>query len=392
MDLKPAQVVFVRLDLNAPIAGGTVGDTTRIDATIPTLQRLLAAGVKIIIGAHLGRPASRQEHKYSLAPVGEVLSARLDKEVVLVDDPMAQPPSSLVPMLPSGAIILLENLRYHPGETAALRHERLAFAGHLSAGVDWYVGDAFGVAHRQHSSVVELPECIGYDRCVAGDQLALEYQMLSGAAAGGTRPVSLVMGGAKIADKLAAIMGLVPVLDHLIIGGAMAMPVLKAMQISTGDHVISRQELRCAELLIRNAAAGGLTIHLPTDHIIAPAFDAHAPATTSAGAAVPPGYLGLDIGPTTRADFKTALTGAQTIIWNGPMGVYEWSAFSAGSAAMAQTIAHHPAHTIVGGGDSLSLLNRTGLAGSISHLSTGGGAMLALFSNPKLPGLKALWA
>ena len=387
-----AKTVFVRMDLNVPMAQGKVLDTTRIEAALPTLKRLLAAGSNIIVGSHLGRPSTANDPAFSLAPVGELLSERLTTEVILVEDSTSQPPSTLFKLIKPTSLILLENLRFVPAETSADDHERRIFARHLSQGVDLYVFEAFGVAHRKHSSVFELPQWLGFEHCVAGLHLAKEYQALHAVTTMATKPFALVMGGAKIADKLGAILGLLTVIDELIIGGAMAMPLLKALNIPTGDHVITQQELHYANLVLRNAAQHNITVHLPKDHILAQTFQAAAQPTISSTAAIPNGYLGLDIGPKTCEAFTEALANKQTIVWNGPMGVYEWSSFQHGSTHLAHTIATHSAHTIVGGGDSLALLQAAKLSSHISHLSTGGGAMLEFFNNPRLPGLKALWS
>lgn len=383
------KTVFVRVDLNVPIHEGQITDTTRIDACIPTLQHVLSSASKMIVASHLGRPKHRDEQN-SLAGVGEMLAAKLDKEVILAEEHTWKKWPNLFDHMDHQSIILLENIRYHPAETSSQDRLRQGFAYHLSTGVDAYVFDAFGVAHRKHSSVYDLPQCIGYEHCVAGRCVEKEYQVLNHLLHGAQKPLALVMGGSKIKDKLGAILALLPMVDDLIIGGAMAVPFLKATHIHIGDHDVSTEESQYAKIILRNTQKHNITVHLPKDHVLGSSFSPHTSPLVSKTAAIDTGSIGLDIGPQTKQAFCQALTGKQTIIWNGPMGVYEWPSFQEGSYALAHAIASSPAHTVVGGGDSVAVLQAIKQSSHISHISTGGGAMLEFFSNPNLHGFKAL--
>ena len=388
-DLK-GHTVFVRLDLNVPIHNGQITSTARIDASLATLNEVLSQTNKVIVASHLGRPKPA-DRTLSLMEVGEVLSERLGKEVVLYDDWQNLPPARLFDRLDASQIVLLENLRFYPEETSPSASSSFAA---LSSGVDTYVFDAFGVAHRSHGSVSELPKWLGYDKCVAGWQMVKEYQALWALCHQPKKPLALVMGGAKIGDKLGAMLGLLHQTDHLIIGGAMAIPFLRCKGVSVGNHQVALTDQKLAEVALRSAEELGITLHLPEDHILASSFDASATPVVSESACIPDGHWALDMGPKTIERFLSVLTqlgDKGTVCWNGPMGVCEWPVFRQGSVAMAEAISTSKSFTVVGGGDSLTLLSPEQIA-AIDHVSTGGGAMLAFFENPNLPGLMALYA
>jgi phosphoglycerate kinase len=376
--------VFVRADLNVPLADGAVQDDARIVATLPTLRELLGAGARPVLASHLGRPKGAVADGLRLAPVGERLAALLGREVCALRDPAPDPGA-----IPATAdLVLLENLRFDPGEEA----NDPAFAGRLAELADAYVDDAFGAVHRAHASVSALPELMRASGrpAVAGRLLEREVSVLSRLVRGPDRPYVAVLGGAKVSDKLAAIGALVERVDALLIGGAMAFTLIAAAGGEVAASLVEPDrfdEVREARAL---AVERGVAIVLPVDVVAAAEVDAASPTSVVPADAIPEGLRGLDIGPRTVESFAGVLAGARTVLWNGPMGVFELDPFAAGTVGVARAIAGSDAFSVVGGGDSLLAVERAGLAEGFDHLSTGGGASLEFLEGRSLPGIAVL--
>jgi phosphoglycerate kinase len=379
-DLAGARV-FVRVDMNVPMHDQTVTDDSRIRASVPTIEELLARGARVVVASHLGRPKGVVRDDLRLAPVGRALADLLGRPVTAIDVVTPE-------VLPDDDIVLLENLRFAPGEEA----NDIAFAGALAEYADAYVDDAFGAAHRAHASVSALPELVlatGRD-AVAGRLLAREVEVLGQLLDAPARPFVAILGGAKISDKLAVIESLAQRVDALLIGGAMAFTLLAAEGGSTGASLVEPDRMDDVRDALAAARARGVAIHLPLDVVAAPAIDAEAPTQIVPAAAIPDGQMGLDIGPATVAAFADVIAEARTILWNGPMGVFELDPFSAGTRGVALACADADAFTVVGGGDSLAAVAKEGLSGRFDHLSTGGGASLEFLEGRALPGITIL--
>jgi len=373
--------VFVRADLNVPLHDGVVGDDTRIAAMVPTARELLERGARLVVASHLGRPKGTVVEDLRLAPVGRVLAERLGTRVTTLDEVTPD-------TLPNDDVVLLENLRFDPGEEA----NDVTFAGALAEYADAYVDDAFGAVHRAHASVAALPELLlaSGRRAVAGRLVQREVDVLGRLLHDPARPFVAILGGAKVSDKLGVIASLTERVDALVIGGAMAFTLIAAEGGKVGASLLEQDRLDDVKSALTAARERGVTVHLPSDVVAAPAIEAAAPTDVVAAEAVPEGLMGLDIGPATIAAFTDALAGAGSILWNGPMGVFELEPFAAGTRAVAHACAESGAFTVVGGGDSLAAITREGLAGAFDHLSTGGGASLEFLEGRSLPGLAIL--
>jgi phosphoglycerate kinase len=373
--------VFLRADLNVPLRDGAITDDARIAATVPTARELLERGARLVIASHLGRPKGRVVAGLRLAPVGRALAEHLGRPVTALDDVT---PGSL----PDDDVLLLENLRFDPGEEA----NDIAFAGLLAEHADMYVDDAFGAVHRAHASVAALPELMlaSGRSAVAGRLVAREVEVLGTLLHDPPRPFVAILGGAKVSDKLGVIASLTERVDALVIGGAMAFTLIAAEGGKVGASLVEEDKLDEVRDALAAARSRGVPVHLPVDVVAAPAIDADAPTEIVPADGVPEGLMGLDIGPATITAFTEALAGAGSILWNGPMGVFELEPFAAGTRAVAQASAASAAFTVVGGGDSLAAIRREGLADRFDHLSTGGGASLEYLEGRRLPGLAIL--
>jgi len=384
--------VFVRLDLNVPLEDGVVTDDARIRASLPTLTELLDRGASIVAASHLGRPGGRVDEALRLRPVAELLRRLLDRVVEYVPTDVVLSPEverSCQALAPEpGRLVLLENLRFDPGEEG----NDSAFARRLAALADVYVDDAFGAVHRAHASVVALPVLVGEQgRDTAGGRLLQrEVEALSRLVDDPARPYVAVLGGAKVSDKLATIGALVERVDALLIGGAMAFTFLAADGGSVGDSLVELDRFDEVRAARARADERGVVVQLPEDVVAAASKSVDATRHTVPSAQVPAGELGLDIGPRTVEEFARTIADAKTIVWNGPMGVFELEPFSGGTRGVATAIAGASAYTVVGGGDSLAAVKKYGLEGGFDHLSTGGGASLEFIEGRELPGIAVL--
>ena len=370
--------VFLRADLNVPLRDGVVGDDTRVAALVPTARELLERGARLVVASHLGRPKGTVVEDLRLAPVAAVLAEHLETSVTALDEVTPD-------TLPDERVVVLENLRFDPGEEA----NDVAFAGSLAEYADAYVDDAFGAVHRAHASVAALPELMlaSGRAAVAGRLVEREVSVLGRLLVDPPRPFVAILGGAKVSDKLGVIASLTERVDALVIGGAMAFTLIAAEGGKVGASLVEADRFDDVHRALATARERGVAVHLPTDVVAAPAIDASAPTEVVPADAVPESLMGLDIGPSTIAAFGEALTGAGSILWNGPMGVFELEPFAEGTRAVARACAASDAFTVVGGGDSLAAITRDGLAGGFDHLSTGGGASLEFLEGRRLPGL-----
>ena len=382
--------VFVRLDLNVPLEDGAVADDMRIRAALPTLSELLGRGAALVIASHLGRPKGRVKEEFRLGPVAVRLSQLLEREVTYrpTDGVLSPEVEATCATLGPGGVVLLENLRFDPGEEANDR----AFAERLADLVDLYVDDAFGAVHRAHASVSALPALM-IERgrpTAAGRLLQREVEALSALLEEPARPYVAVLGGAKVSDKLATIGSLVERVDALLIGGAMAFTFIAAEGGEIGESLVEPERFQDVRAAKARALERGVLLELPVDVVAAPAMTQDAPRQTVAADQVPRGQMGLDIGPRSVEEFARILADAKTVLWNGPMGVFELEPFSAGTRGVATAIAGSGAFTVAGGGDSLAAVKRFGLEDGFDHLSTGGGASLEFLEGRELPGIAVL--
>jgi phosphoglycerate kinase len=383
---------FVRLDLNVPLDDGVVTDDARIRASIPTLTELFERGASIVAASHLGRPGGRVDEALRLGPVAELLQRLLDRVVEYVPtdgvlSPEVEQSCQALAFEP-GRLVLLENLRFDPGEEANDR----AFAQRLAGLADVYVDDAFGAVHRDHASVVALPAILREQgrEAVAGRLLQREVEALSRLVADPARPYVAVLGGAKVSDKLGTIGALVERVDALLIGGAMAFTFLAADGASVGDSLVEPEKFDGVRAARARADERGVVVQLPEDVVAATSKSVDASRHTVPSAQVPAGELGLDIGPRTVEEFARTIADAKTIVWNGPMGVFELEPFGDGTRGVATAIAGASAYSVVGGGDSLAAVKKYGLEDGFDHLSTGGGASLEFIEGRELPGIAVL--
>lgn len=380
------RLVFLRNDFNVPLDdGGAIGDDTRIRAALPTLRHLLDGGARVVCASHLGRPKGEVIPECSLAPVSRRLGELLGQAVAFCPETVGPRAEAAKTALAPGGVLLLENLRFHPGETK----NDPAFAAELARGIDLYVDDAFGACHRAHASIDEITRHVPL--AVGGLLLRREIEFLTLAAQTPPDDYLVILGGAKISDKLPLLRHLLTQADAILVGGAMAYSFLKAEGMAVGA---SRVEDDCLDLcrdIRRQAEKRGVRFLLPGDHIVAATIEAGAKVRiVKPGEAIPPGMMGLDIGPETVAAYRQEIGRARLVFWNGPMGVFEVGAFAGGTLEIARAVAAAEATTIVGGGDSVAAVNLAGVAGSISHISTGGGASLEFLAGDPLPGIAAL--
>lgn len=373
--------VFVRADLNVPLSEGHITDDSRIRASLPTLERLVGAGARVLLASHLGRPKGERKPALSLAVVAPVIAKALGVRVLFAEDCVGEAAERAAADLADGEIALLENLRFHAAET----DNDPDFARALGRLADVYVNDAFGTAHRAHASTAGMVEHVAV--AVAGDLLQQELDALA-VALDPERPFVCFLGGAKVSDKLGVLEALIERADTIAVGGAMAYTFLRARGEAIGASLVEPDRLDDARRMLSRAAERGCELLLPIDHVVSDRVEQGASASTVD--AIPDGLIGVDIGPKTTARYAEAAAGARTILWNGPMGVFEIDAFAAGTEGVARAVADSPARSIVGGGDSLAAVNKTGVGDRIGHLSTGGGASLEFVQGLTLPGVAAL--
>jgi phosphoglycerate kinase len=375
--------VLVRDDFNVPLDDGRVTDDLRVRASLPTLRHLLERRARVICCSHLGRPKGKRDARYSLEPVAGVLGDLLGVEVAFVDDVVDDPAARAAQQLEPGQVLLLQNLRFEPGEEA----NDPDFADRLASLAELYVDDAFGAAHRAHASVVGVAERLP---AYAGYLLASEVKELSRLLEEPERPFVAVLGGSKVSDKLAVLSNLLGNVDTLVIGGGMCFTFLAAQGHEVGDSLFEPEQVDAVRDLLARAEREGKRILLPTDVVVADDFAEDAGHRTVPAGGIERGWRGLDIGPDSAKAFAAAVHDARTVFWNGPMGVFEWSAFEAGTRAVADAVAATDAYTVVGGGDSAAALAKFGLDDKVDHLSTGGGASLELLEGKDLPGVSVL--
>lgn len=374
---------LVRNDFNVPLDDGEVTDDLRVRASVPTLKWLVGHGAKVVCCSHLGRPKGRRDERYSLAPVVPVLAGHLGRDVAFVDDVAGEEARRAAHVLAEGQVLLLQNLRFEPGEEAADD----AFAARLASLGELYVDDAFGAAHRAHASVVGVAERLP---AYAGFLLNNEVRELSKLLEEPDTPFVAVLGGSKVSDKLAVLDNLLGRVDTLVVGGGMCFTFLAAQGGEVGDSLFEADQVDSVTELLARAGREGKRVLLPTDVVVADGFAEDAAHRTVAAGEIDKGWRGLDIGPATARAFAAAVGEARTVFWNGPMGVFEWEAFAAGTRAVAEAVAASDGFTVVGGGDSAAALAQLGLADKVDHLSTGGGASLEMLEGKTLPGVAAI--
>ncbi len=380
--------VFLRCDLNVPLKDGVIKDDGRIRASLPTIQFLLDQGASLIIAAHLGRPKGEAKPELSLAPVatrlGELLGMPIKFATAVTGPEVTATASSLIP----GEILLLENIRFSAAETSKDESERAVFASELAQLADAYVGDGFGAVHRKHASVYDLPKLLPN---AAGYLVSAEVEVLKKLTQNPDRPYGVVLGGAKVSDKIGVIANLLEKVNVIAIGGGMLFTFLAAQGKEIGTSLVEVDLIPTVKELLERAKNNGVELLLPTDILVAPAFAADSPATLVSADAIPADQMGLDIGPETAAAFAKAITGCKTVFWNGPMGVFEFAAFSSGTKEVASALTKVSGLCVVGGGDSAAAVRALGFADSdFGYISTGGGASLEYLEGKELPGLVAL--
>ena len=380
--------VFLRCDLNVPLKDGIIKDDGRIRASLPTIRLLLAKGASLVIAAHLGRPKGEANTELSLAPIAKRLGELLGQEIKFSEQVTGESVTQAAQALQAGEILLLENIRFSAAETSKADSERAAFAAQLAELADFYVGDGFGAVHRKHASVFDLPKLLPH---AAGNLVTAEVEVLKKLTQNPERPYAVVLGGAKVSDKLGVIENLLGKVDVLAIGGGMVFTFLKAQGKEIGTSLVEDQMLLVVKGLIASAKEKGVKLLLPTDIIVAPTFSADATPTVVSADAIPTDQMGLDIGPDSAAAFAAEIVKCKTVFWNGPMGVFEFPKFATGTKVIAQALTQVAGICVVGGGDSAAAVRALGFADSqFGYISTGGGAALEYLEGKELPGLKAL--
>ena len=380
--------VFLRCDLNVPLKDGLITDDGRIRASLPTISALLSKGASLVIAAHLGRPKGEPKPELSLAPIATRLSELLGKPVQFAGAVTGEAVLSRAQALQSGEVLLLENIRLSAAETSKEESERAAFAAELATLADVYVGDGFGAVHRKHASVFDLPKLLPH---AAGTLVAAEVKVLKKLTTDPARPYGVVLGGAKVSDKLGVISNLLAKVDVMAIGGGMVFTFLAAQGKEIGSSLVESEMLQTVRNLIKEAEDKGVRLILPTDIVVAPAFSPDAPATVVSADAIPADQMGLDIGPDSARAFAAAIRECKTLFWNGPMGVFEFPAFAHGTKVIAQALTEVDGISVVGGGDSAAAVRALGFTDNqFGYISTGGGASLEYLEGKELPGLKAL--
>ncbi|MEW6899711.1 phosphoglycerate kinase [Trueperella pyogenes] len=381
--------VFVRSDFNVPLdKDKNITDDGRIRAALPTLTRLIDAGAKVIVSAHLGRPKGEVNPEYSLAPVAARLSELLGKDVKLAEDTVGESAKQLTAEMADGDVVLLENVRFDPRESSKVDAEREELAGEYAALADAFVSDGFGVVHRKQASVYDIAKVLP---SAAGELVFKEIDSLSKATKDPARPYTVILGGSKVSDKLGVIENLLDKADRLLIGGGMAYTFLKAMGNEVGTSLLEEDFVEKAGEYLKKAKDAGVEMLVPVDNVTAPEFNADAPASIYDTGEMPAEEMGLDIGPKTREGYAAAIADSKTVVWNGPMGVFEFPAFANGTKAIAEAMEKAEGFTIVGGGDSAAAVRNLGFdEAKFDHISTGGGASLEYLEGKELPGIAVL--
>jgi phosphoglycerate kinase len=379
------KAVFCRVDFNVPLDDkGVIRNDTRIRASLPTIRLLAEGGARLILCSHLGRPKGKPDPKMSLRPVAVRLSELLGRDVLFAPDCIGPEVEALKAGLRAGQVLMLENVRFHDEETK----NDPAFARQLASGIDIFVNDAFGSSHRAHASVVGITD---YVPCLAAGMLMkTEVDYLRKALISPAKPYVAILGGAKAEDKIPVIENLLNLADHILIGGAMAYTFLKAKGFDVGKSLVEADKLEIAAKILQDAAAKGVDLRLPSDHVLAASIESGTVAGTVDSYPFPADFMGVDIGPRTVAEYAGIIARAKTIVWNGPLGVFEVPAFAAGTIKIAEAVAASGAMSIIGGGDSIAAVDKAGVAAKITHISTGGGASLEFLAFNTLPGIDAL--